>query len=471
LQLLPRLTIWSAAAWLLAGAMTATARTAVDPLSTADGAAAHEASDALSTRLDLATTPDLNISLTGGWSAADRSAWDLSRQLFLRADARVELADGRWLQTLYAGYTDQRQESRAGDAAGRIDVAKLSGATRLSVGTLHELRLSSLHTLSLGLQTRHDTQDAREQLRFGIRSDADLDASWTHSETRSHSALAESRIQLGRGGRLELGGAFEGLSGQRGLMLARVAGSYAGRSGVQVLAAVGLGFADPARLASALAPAAASGTPLVQPGQDPGVPRAWQVRASRAFAGGKLTLGAAAAQAHAQGRPERLGDLTAHLELGSADPGLRTRAERLESFVAFTPLPTARLELAYTLTAARIRGGAARGSAFSAHDELAVTRHAARASLTWNPLPASSLGLTLRYVGARHEDASSPALAGRIGITQGSYTACDVSFRHALGTRWRAFGQVQSILHRERPPGAAAPPPRLQGTLGIEATF
>jgi hypothetical protein len=242
------------------------------------------------------------------------------------------------------------------------------------------------------------------------------------------------------------------------------------RSGIQVLAAVGLGLADPARLASSLVPAGASSAPLVQTaGATRTLPRSWQLRATRGFASGKLTLGAALSQAHAQGPLDRLGDLAAQLELASASPLLQTRAERLEPFLAFTPHATARLELAYTLTAARLRDDEIR--TLGGDDELAVHRQAARASLTWTPRPDSSFAFTLRYVGPRHDPATSVALASRIGSTQGSYGSCSVAFRHAFGARWRAFGQVESVVHRDRPTGATAAPPRVRGTIGAEATF
>lgn len=461
-RLIQSASIWLAAVCLLTAASPVLARTEVD-LTSAGDAAPLDADGALSTRLDLTASPELNISLAGGWSSADPSAVDRTRQLFLRGDARVELADGRWIQTLYAGYTDKSQESHAGVDAGRMDVAKLEGSSRLSLGTLQELRLSGSHSLTLGLETRRETTDSREQLHFAHRR-AERAVRSSHTETRSHAALAESRLQLGRA-RFELGGAFEGLSGETGRLLARAAGNYTGSSGIQVLAAVGLGFADPSRLATSLAAAAASGASLVTPGTPEHTqPLSWQLRASRGFARGKVTLGAAVSQAHAQGPLDRLGDLSAHLELASGAAQLHTRAERLESFVAFAPVSALRLELAYTLTAARLQAGDLR-----AEDELAVSRQALRANLTWTPRPDSSLGVTLRHVGPRDE--SSATAAARFGGTQGSYSACDIALRHTFGSRWRAVAQVESVVHRERPPGSAPAPPRVRGTVGLEATF
>jgi outer membrane cobalamin receptor len=104
-------------------------------------------------------------------------------------------------------------------------------------------------------------------------------------------------------------------------------------------------------------------------------------------------------------------------------------------------------------------------------EELSVARHALRANLTWTPLPASSFGLALRYVGRRREDDASSGLAPRVGATQGSYGACDISVRHAFGTRWRMVAQVESIVHRDREPGSSPPPPRVRGTLGVEGAF
>jgi hypothetical protein len=464
LQLFWRSSIHLATGWLLVAAHSAAARTEpTELLSTVDTSSQRSANAALSTRLDLAATPGLNISLAGGWSAADQPSWDTTHQLFLRGDARAELAGGRWVQTLYAGYTDQRQERRAGVDSGPLDVATLQGTSRFSVGTLHELRVSPGHSVSLGLQALHETYDARERIRLGLRSDATLDASWSHAETRTHSALLESHVRLGRG-QLELGGAFQTQTEQKGLLLARAAGSYATRSGIQVLASVGLGFADPSRLGTSLTAAARSGAALAPPaGASRALPRSWQLKASRGFARGKVTLGAAVSEARAQGPLDRLGDLAAHLELASGDPRLHARAQRFESFVAFVPHPTARLELAYLVTAARLRED-------EGLEELGVTRHAARANLTWTPRAGSSLGLAWRHVGPRREGGASPHLASRVGATHGSYSVVDVSVRHAFGTGLRVFGQVESVLHRERE-GSGAPTPRVRGTVGIEGAF
>ncbi len=451
-----------AVAWLLAAAPPADARTLTELLSGADAPGTPQTVDALSTKLDLATTPELNISVAGGWSAADQSAWDLKRQLFLRGDARVELADGRWLETLYAGYTDQQQEKRASDDAGLVDVVQLQGTSRLLVGALQELRLSPTHSVALRIQALNETNESGQRIHLGLRSEPEIGAGWSLAERRTQSALIEDRIQLGRG-RLELGGAFEKQTAETGRMLARAAGDYVTRSGIQVLASVGLGFADPSRLQTSLTAATASGAPLGPSGARRAAPRSWQLRASRGFAAGKLTLGASVAQAQAQGSLDRFGDMTAHLELASSDPYLRPRAQRLESFVAFAPLAATRLELAYMATAARL--------ASARSDDLAVARQAVRANLTWTPLPTSSFGLALRYVGRRREDDPSSALAPRVGATQGSYGACDLSVRHAFGTRWRMVAQVESIVHRDREPGSSPPPPRVRGTVGLEGAF
>lgn len=463
MQLLLRTSLYLAAGWLLVAAASAEARTEpAELLSTVDTSSQRSANAALSTRLDLAASPGLSISLAGGWSAPDQPSWDTTHQLFLRGDARAELAGGRWVQTLYAGYTDQRQERRAGVDSGPLDVATLQGASRFSVGTLHELRVSPGHGVSLGLQALHETYDARERIRLGLRTDATFDASWSHAETRTHSALLESHIRLGRG-QLELGGAFQSQTEQKGRLLARAAGSYVTRSGIHVLASVGLGFADPSRLGTSLTAAARSGAALAPPGASRALPRSWQLKASRGFAGGKVTLGAAVSEARAQGPLDRLGDLAAHLELASGDPRLRARAQRLESFVAFVPHPTARLELAYLVTAARLRED-------EGLEELGVTRHATRANLTWTPRTGSSLGLAWRHIGPRSEGDPSSRLASRVGATQGGYSVCDISVRHAFGTGLRVFGQVESVLHRGRE-DRSAPPPRVRGTVGIVGTF
>jgi vitamin B12 transporter len=373
-------------------------------------------------------------------------------QLFLRAEARLERAGGRWSQTLGASLTDHdRDDSNPADPADGDSSKGSSDGTRLAFDWRHDLRLNPNHLLTLGMETERESVDANAEFRSAFGSFE----SRTHESTRTSAVFAQEQFSFG--GRL-FGTAAVRLDDHDDFgshTTYRLAAAYLHReTGTKLRGSVGTGYKAPP-LADLYGTARIGNFPVFRgnPDLEPEKSVGWEIGVEQGLLGGHAKLGVT----YFQSRIRDLIEFTPAFD--SKENRERAEIYGLESFIQAEVAERLSLRLDHTYTMAE--------DDETGEDLLRRPKHKITGSAELRPLDRILLSATAIYIG-RRKDIDAVTLSRK---TLGGFTVVNVQATVTLSRGWRLFGRIDNLFDRdfEDPDGFATS--GFAGYVGVGAEF
>ncbi len=368
--------------------------------------------------------------------AEDPDRRSSTRQLFTRAEAQVDLLDGRWRQRMGVSLTDHdRRERDEPQTPGSTDLLETNDGTRLQLDWQHDLRLGDAQVLSLGTETERETIDARSSSSsVGLFGPESFDSA-TDESARNTAFYVQHRFGVGRGlfgtvgARLDVHDDF-GSATTWSASLGRVL-----RTGTRLHASVGTGFKAPS-LADlhgfSVFDSGGFRFPFRgNPDLDPERSRSYELGIEQPFLSGRARAGVTYFNTHIR---ELIASNAAFDSLVNVH---RARIDGLEGFVSFTPSSRVHGRVDYTYTHAENRD--------LDEDLLRRPKHRITAKLELRPLDAGTLSLAATYTG-RRKDIDARSFENR---TMAGYTTVHVAGTFRLTPRLDLFARVENLLDRE----------------------
>ena len=399
----------------------------------------------VASKLGFDLTPDLDLGLVARYTnthlrytgedfstfpalpAAQQSASNTD-QYYGRASAHLVSLDGRLNQTLGVAYTRNQTTTLQPQIPESLNTGK-----RLKVDWQGAIRISSAHSLLLGLE------DARDEISAPILA-----------STRIASAYVELQSQLGAHWFSALNARYDDNDRFGSKLTYRIAPTWVSSvSGTKLKASVGTGFKAPtlSELFQSFPPFFFA-NPDLQPETSVG----YDLGIEQGLGGGRVRIGATWFY-------NRIRDLIATDVTGTTYANVgRASTDGVEGFVAYQPVKQLTLRLDYTYTEA---------TDDLLHQELLRRpKHKGNLNATWQATDALLLNASVLTVSSwvdGNRDFSIPRLDAP------GYTTVNLAASFALSRQLAVFGRIENLLdrHYENPVGFLQP--RMGVFAGIRA--
>ena len=399
----------------------------------------------VASKLGFDLTPDLDLGLVARYTnthlrytgedfstfpalpAAQQSA-SHTDQYYGRASAHLVSLDGRLNQTLGVAYTRNQTTTLQPQIPESLNTGK-----RLKVDWQGAIRISSAHSLLLGLE------DARDEISAPILA-----------STRIASAYVELQSQLGAHWFSALNARYDDNDRFGSKLTYRIAPTWVSSvSGTKLKASVGTGFKAPtlSELFQSFPPFFFA-NPDLQPETSVG----YDLGIEQGLGGGRVRIGATWFY-------NRIRDLIATDVTGTTYANVgRASTDGVEGFVAYQPVKQLTLRLDYTYTEA---------TDDLLHQELLRRpKHKGNLNATWQATDALLLNASVLTVSSwvdGNRDFSIPRLDAP------GYTTVNLAASFALSRQLAVFGRIENLLdrHYENPVGFLQP--RMGVFAGIRA--
>lgn len=398
----------------------------------------------LSGRIGLTPTGASELSLVGRFvdtdSDLDPFFEDLdnrgqTRQLFLRAEGRLDLLGGAWRQRLGASYSDHdRGVVDDADPLRPDSSIESHDGGRLKLDWQHDLFITRQHVLTLGLETERETIDSSLESvsSFGVFT------SRAHASQRSSAAFAQEQFTFGDrlfgavGARLEHHEEF----GSELTYRAAAAWVHPGWA-TKIHGSIATGFKAPSLddlfgvsvFTSPFFTSLSVGNPDLEPERN----RGWELGAEQPLFGGRVRAGVTYFENRIRNLIEVTPDFTTLRNVG------RAKTDGFESFlsVRLGDRLFLRVDHVYLRAEDRDRG----------RDLLRRPSHTVLGTLELRPVQGSTVSLAVRHIGRRTDiDADSP-VGARISL--GGYTVVNLAGTLELSRHWALFGRIENLFDRE----------------------
>ncbi len=387
----------------------------------------------------------------------DRNNRDQTRQLFLRAEGRLDLLDGKWRQRLGVSFSDHdRKALDDADPHGLGSSSESHDGGRLKVDWQHDLFVAPEHVLTFGLETERETIDSSlvSTSLFGVFTKGG------HASQRSSAAFAQEQFTWGDrlfgavGARLEHHDEF----GSE--LTYRTAVAYVHPdSGTKVHGSIGTGFKAPSLddlfgvsvFTSPFFSSLSVGNPDLEPERS----RGWEFGVEQPLFGDRVRVGVTYFQNRIRNLIEPTADFTTLLNVG------RAKTDGFESFLSVQLRDRVFLRVDHIYLSAEDRD--------SGEDLLRRPGHTLLGTLEVRPVQRATVSLGVRYVGHRKDiDADSP-FGDRISL--GGYTVVNLAGTFELSPRWMLFGRIENLFDREYDDPHGFQSSGFAGFVGVRTEF
>ena len=397
----------------------------------------------LSGRIGFTPTDASELSLAGRFVDSDneldpffddRNNRDQTRQLFLRAEGRLDLLDGKWRQRLGVSFSDHDRKALDDADPLRPDSSIEShDGGRLKVDWQHDLFVTREHVLTLGFETERETIDSslESTSSFGIFTKEG------HASQRSSAAYVHEQFTFGDRLFGALSARLEHHDEFGSELTYRTAVAYVHPdSGTRVHGSIGTGFKAPSLddlfgvslFSSPFFTFLSVGNPDLEPERS----RGWELGVAQPLFGERVRVGVTYFQNRIRNLIQATEDFTTLRNVGQA------KTDGFESSLSVRLQDRLFLRVEHVYLSAEDRD--------SGEDLLRRPAHTLLGTLEVRPGQRSTVSLGLRYVGQRKDiDADSP-FGERISL--GGYTVVNLAGTLELSRRWTLFARIENLFDR-----------------------
>lgn len=380
----------------------------------------------------------------------DPNAFRERRAYFGRAGARVTLFDGVLDNRFNVTYAEHDRESKDPPDLLRaaFSASKFEGS-KLKFDWQGDLYLLDDHVFTVGVETEEEKAATATSFSGGFSSSTASDVRTNGYFTQLQSAFLE-RLFTTVGVRLD---DHERFGGE---VTWRVAATYLlTETGTRLKGSYGTGFKAPTLVqlfgANFFFPFGQifTGNPALQPEKSRGFDAGFE----QSLWGRRLAFGATYFELDIKNLIAFNATFSSLINMGKAS----TRGT--EAFIEFKPWEKLGLRLDYTFTRAE--------DPTTGTDLLRRPKHAAAATVRFEPVPKAELALSVVYTG-RRKDIDAVTFAT---ISTPSYTVANLTGSYLIAEHWRMFARVNNMFDKRYEPADGFRGQGLTAIVGMQAKF
>lgn len=402
----------------------------------------------LSVRLGISPTSAAELRLFGrlidtdseidGFGVEDPDSRGSTRQLFLRADGRLDLFAGVWRHRFGVSYTDH-DRSDVDDPPAGFFVRTGRDGRRLKLDWQQDLSLGRDHVVTLGLETERESLDSTT-LTVIPSTGHDTASVRTSSVFLQEQFSLADRVFGTLGARLEHHDEF-------GSQLTyKVAVAYLHpATGTKLRGTIATGFNAPS-LSELFDPF--SGNPDLDPDRS----RGWDIGFEQPLWDGQIRLGVT----YFQNRIRDQIDFEDVFPFKSKNTK-RAKTDGFESFASLNLGERVAVRIDHTYTSAEDRS--------SNEDLLRRPSHQLRAKLEVRPIDGTTLSTSVLYVGHRRDIGAN----GRESLS--GYTVANVAATYQLRPGLKLFGRIDNLFDRDYADPLQFQSPGFAGYFGVKGEY